>query len=129
MTSAIFATIVGVALGRVVPFLRQEIAEGASKWDVAAEGFWFISFLLALLIVNGVVGIGGKIVSAIIVTDGMRVFVTLLVSILLANAISFALCLFVYLTVGLGWCGGVMLWFVVALLLVIFLEIMDIISF
>ena len=127
-TSAIFAILVGISSWRIISVLKGMIADGAPSWDVAAGSFWFISFLYAALIVNGLVGIGGKIFSAFVVSEWTRISLTLIVATLLANALALILCLFVYLAVGLGWCGGVLLFFVFALALVIFLEIMDLIS-
>lgn len=127
-TSGVMAIFIGIALGRLVELLKLQVADGVSAWDAAAGAFWFVSFLLAALIVNGMIGIGAKLINAIISDELVIILVTFLFSVVLANAISLVLCLFVYLTVGLGWCGGVMLWFVITLLFVLFLEIMDIIS-
>lgn len=125
-TSAIVAVAVGFGISGAIPLLREQIAGGASSWDVAAGAFWYISFLLAVLIVNGLVGIISKLFGMIIITTSAQVTVSLIVSTLLANAIAIILCLFAYLTVGLGWCGGLLLWFIIAILFVIFCEVMNI---
>ncbi len=127
-TSGVVAALVGITLFKLIPDFKQEIANGASAWDVAAGSFWFIVFLFTVLIVNGLVGIGGKVVDIIFLDEIAKTVVTLLVAVILANAISLFLCLFAYLTVGLGWCGGVMLWFIVAIAFVVFCEVMDVIS-
>jgi hypothetical protein len=102
---------------------------GVDSWECAASSFWFISFIFTCLIINGILGIGGKLIGAMIINEIGRSVVAFVTSALIANAISIVLCLFVYLTVGLGWCGGVMLWFILAVLFIVFCEIMDVISF
>ena len=129
VTSAIVGALVAVCIARIAPFLRATLAEGATSWEAAASCFWFVAFLFGALIANGLVGVGGKVVGTIFVSEKVKIFVTFFFAAILANAVSLFLCLFVYLTVGIGWCGGVMLWFVVTVLLVAFCEVLDIISF
>ena len=128
-TSLVVSAVVGTALVRLALLLKQQVASGVSSWDAAAGAFWFVSFLLMLLSLNGLIGICGKIVKMVLIIGFAKVAVALLVSLVLANAISLFIGLFAYVTVGLGWCGGVMLWFIVTLLFVLFCEIMNIISF
>ena len=129
VTSSFIAILVGISIGRLIPILNEQIAGGMTSWDVAAGSLWFISFLLTALIANGIIGIGSKIVNAIVFGEVAKILISFLIAILLANAVALVICLFGYLTVGLGWCGGIMLWFIVAVLFVVFCEIMDIISF
>ena len=129
ITSGFMAVLVGITMGRLIPILREQIANGATPWDAAAGSFWFVVFLLAVVLANGVLGIGAKLIDAIVMTETAKIVGSIVVSLLLANAVSLIICLLGYVTVGLGWCGGLMLWFIVMLLLVAFCEIMNVISF
>ena len=129
LTSGFMAVLVGISLGRLIPILKEQIANGATSWDAAAGSFWFIAFLLAVVLANGVLGIGSKLIDAIVITDTAKIAGSILASLILANAAAILICLLGYVTIGLGWCGGIMLWFVVSLLLVAFCEIMNVISF
>ena len=128
VTSVVIAILAGTCTSRAVPFLQAAIEGGATTWENAAGVFWFMSFLLGFMMINGLVGIGGKIVSTVVVREWLKVVVTFLLAALVANAMSLVLCLFIYLTVGIGWCGGIMLWFIVSILIVAFCEVMDLVG-
>ena len=106
--------------------MSQQISNGVPSWDVAAGCFWFAAFIFAVLIINGMIGIGGKILSVVIISETARMFATLLLSALLANAVAIVLCLLLYLLVGIGFCAGLILMFILAALFVGFCEVMDI---
>ena len=125
-TSCVVAVMVGIASVRMLPIMSQQIADGVPAWDVAAGGFWFVSFIFSALIVNGLIGVGGKVMRLIFFEETARIIVTLLLSLLVANAVAVVLALLFYLTVGLGFCGGIIIWFVVAVLFAVFCEVMDI---
>ena len=126
-TSLVMAVFGGILSARMIPMLKQQIADGASAWDVSAGSFWFFAFIFSVLIINGLIGIGGKIMNVIVFSETAKVISTFIVAALFANAVSLLISLLLYLTVGLGFCAGVFIWFVVAVLFVIFCEIMDIV--
>ena len=128
-TTIVITILSGICVSHIPHFLRESVAAGASSWDVAASSFWCVSFLLTVLVVNGLVGIIARILGAIILSTTPQIIVTLIAATVLANAVALFLCLFVYLTVGIGWFGGVMLWFVIAFLFDVFCEIMNILEF
>ena len=125
-TSVVIGALGGITSIRMISAMNQQIESGTPSWDVAAGSFWFAAFIFTVLIINGMIGIGGKILRVVIFTETARMFATLIVSALLANAISLILSLLLYLFVGIGFCAGLIIVFILAAVFVAFCEVMDI---
>ena len=123
------AVLDGIIFFNLISPLKLAAEKFGSFWLAATEAYWLIAALLCLLLVNGLIGIGGKIFRGFFMGELPKVLLTFFVALLVSNTMAVFLGLFTLVTIGFGWCGGVFLWFVIAVLLVVFCEIMDLITF
>ena len=124
-TSLVVAILEFILCPKVIAHLRSQVDSGADSWEVAIGAFWLLVFIYSLLIFNGMIGIGSKLLRGIFVTEGAKVIMTFVVSGILSNAVACVIAAIAYLLVGLGFFGGITLCLVITFLFVAFCEVMD----
>lgn len=108
---------------QIIDVYKALRSSGVSTWQAANSCFWPMFFVVAAIIINGLLGIEGTVMQIVTFKKENAAALGFLFSLILGAIIAFIVVGIAYLLLGFGWAGAIILMLVISIICAIYGEI------